>query len=147
MSRLKPYRNWTKNELKDVLLKHVNRMELSSLLRILWIDLILEAFESNYWNVIQDYNGCTIVQDWLHPDPACFCHDYMWISGHGGKLSDEIFKALMIAEGMPKGKLTRRKFAVRMGWIFGFKWKYKAKRTQKEPTKAMINLHNYIQNK
>lgn len=145
--RLKPYSNWTENELKHTLLNHVHKMDVPVVFKMLWKNLINEAFNSKYWDVIEEYNGCTLVQDYFHPCPACFCHDYMWISGHGGKDSDKIFKALMIAEGMPKGKINRRWFGVRVGWIFGFYWKYKIKGTLKKPTKAMIDILKYINNK
>ena len=143
-ARLKPYRNWTEKELQITLLNHLDRIEMPSMLRYLWQDLISEAFESDLRDVVNEYNGCTIVQDWLHPDPACFCHDYMWITGHGGKEADNIFKLLMSAEGMPKQKIYRRKLGVRLGWFFGYFWKYKLRGELKEPTKTMIDLLNYI---
>lgn len=143
--RLKPYTSWTVEELEDKLIKDVYSIDSIGIrFKRLWIDLIKEGFQDDNWNVLNDYNGCTIVQDFKHPDPACFCHDYMWITGHGGAKSDRIFKALMKAEGMPKAKINRRWFGVRVGWIFGFYWKYKIKGTLKKPTKAMINILNYI---
>ena len=118
---------------------HVKRLGIKPGLRYNWIKLIEEAFKAD-WNPIRDYNGCSVVQDQFHPCPACFCHDYMWITSRGGKMSDEIFYHLMIAEGMDKKKAKRRYLGVRLAWCFYYRWKY----SLKNPTKAMLRLNNYI---
>lgn len=146
-TRLTQYRNWTKKELRHALKTHVARLSIDGQLTNLWIDIIDEAFESEYWNVIDDFNGCTLVQDHFHPCPACFVHDYMWISGHGGYISDRIFFNLMRSEGMTKSKSTRRWFAVRVGWYFGYMWKYIFSRKFMNPTDKMIEIDNYFKNK
>ena len=138
--RLTPYKYWTKPELKKKLIDHVNNINPKPAFKTHWIALIHEAFESNKWDIIKQYNGCTIVQDVLHPCPACFCHDFMWISGHGGKISDEIFKQLMLAEGMKKCKVNRRFLGVRVGWFLWFKYK----RKNVEPTKNMMQFYKYL---
>ena len=142
--RLRPYKNWTKEELETTLLKHVNRLDIQPMLREAWKDVIREAFISPYWDVIEDYNGCTLVQDMFHPCPACFVHDYMWIAGYGGVLSDKIFKGLMLAEGMKKGKANLRWFGVRVGWIFYFYWLNLIKRKLKKPTNLMYELYRVL---
>ena len=142
--KLTPYTNWTKKELQYSLKVHVSRLDINHELKDLWKDLIDEAFQSEFWNVIYDFNGCTLVQDMFHPCPACFVHDYMWISGHGGYISDRIFFNLMISEGMSKSKATRRWFAVRVGWYFSFMWKYILQKKYMNPTEKMIKIDQYF---
>jgi len=142
--RLRPYRNWDKEELKDMLIKHLYILSVDPRLERLWINLIIESFKSDKWSPINDYNGCTMVQDELHPSLACFPHDYMWISGHGGRVADRIFYNLMIHQGMKKSKAYRRWIGVRFGWFFYFKWKYVLLRKLNEPTDAMKELDSYF---
>lgn len=146
-NRLKPYELWDIKDFKKVILSNLYKIyenKPRDKFKTLWYNLIIEALDSKQWDVLKQYNGCTIVQDWIHPCPACFCHDYMWITGRGGIMSDGIFKALMKAEGMPKGKINRRWLGVRLGWLFGYYWKYKIKGTLKKPSKSMIELNNYL---
>ena len=144
-----PYKNWTKQELKDVLLLHVGRLNVESKLHNLWIEVIEEAFfvDPMIWTAIKDFNGCSVVQDAFHPCPACFVHDYLWISGQGGAISDRIFYNLMIAEGMTKGKARRRWIAVRIGWFVKFRWYYIKKRNWNRPSFATAALDKYFKNK
>lgn len=142
--RLRPYMNWTEDELLSTLVSHVKRLNIPEELRDLWIVVIEESFESPYWNVIQDYNGCTIVQDHFHPCPACFVHDYMWIAGCGGRISDRIFLKLMEAEGMSKNKSRFRWFGVRVGWVCYFYWSNIKRRNLKNPTPNMVKLYKNL---
>lgn len=119
-------------------------MPISGRLKTLWIHVIMEAFDSERWDVIKDYNGCTAVQDMFHPCPACFVHDYSWISGMGGRVADRVFYGLMIAEGMPAGKSYRRWFYVRVGWFTFFRWKYVFKRNWRQPSEALKELDNHL---
>ncbi|MFT5450617.1 MAG: hypothetical protein ACI9N9_000094 [Enterobacterales bacterium] len=144
MSRMQPYELWEHEELRELASKHVRRLKVSNNLGQLWINLINEAFDSKYWIPIKDFNGCTIVQDTKHPSMACLCHDYMWISGHGGFVSDRIFYALMIAQGVGKGRAMRRWFLVRSGWYLFFMWKYIFQKKFMKPTKAMIEIDEYF---
>jgi hypothetical protein len=111
---------------------------------MLWCALIEEAFKTKDWDIIGEYNGCTVVQDYFHPCPACFLHDYMWITGRGGLMSDNIFYHLMIVEGIGKKKAWRRWLAVRTGWYFYYMWKYIIKRNWKMPTQTMRDLDQYF---
>lgn len=142
--RLEPYKNWNNQELKETLLLHVNRLAINPELRHLWRELIHDAFNNKKWSPMIDYNGCTAVQDYGHPDLACFVHDYMWICGHGGRMSDRIFYHLMRASGMTKPQALRRWVAVRIGWFTWFMWKYIKRRNWEQPTDAMKNMNNYI---
>lgn len=141
---LQPYKHWIGSELKDTLITHISRMELDAELQSLWVNITIEAFRSNEWIINLQYNGCTAVQDYYHPCPACFVHDYTWICGHGSAMSDRIFYHLMIAEGMTKTKALKRWLAVRVGWLFYYQWKYIKRRKWKQPTEAMIELDKYF---
>lgn len=143
MDQNKPYKNWTKKELERTLVRHVGRLDISEGLKFNWTALITEAFKSD-WDPIEDYNGCSVVQDYFHPCPACFCHDYMWINGHGGKMSDVIFYHLMIAEGMKQQKAKRRFYGVRLAWVFFYKWNYLICRKINGNTEAMKRLFDYL---
>ncbi len=143
--RLRPYSTWTPKELRLKLESDINyKLDIPYELKKLWIDIIREAFLSEDWNIIEDYNGCTLVQDQLHPCPACFVHDYMWITGHGGAMADNIFYEMMLAEGMTKAKAKRRWFGVRVGWFAYFRWKYIITRKYQQPTLAMVKLNEYF---
>jgi len=144
--RLMPYQHWNRNELRDTLENHVERFCVSERFKSHWTKLIGDAFRSEHWNVLDDYNGCTMLQDHLHPDPACFVHDFMWITGHGGVVSDRIFYHCMISEGMPPKKAWRRWFGVRVGWYCFFMWKYLSKRDLKPITKTMADFDKYLKN-
>jgi|GEM_PF-2819146 len=150
-NRLLPYSHWTLAELhtklKHIVLDFATEGTIDVTLRNFWTSLIQEAIDSKDWNPIQEFNGCTIVQDMFHPCPACFVHDYMWITGHGGKIADNIFFHLMIAEGMKKSKARRRWFAVRIGWFTWFRWKSIKSRNLSKPTMTMERLNNYFNQK
>lgn len=144
MKRTAPYSNWQPEHLERVIVRHIKQQDVSDLFKAHWITLIKEAFNSTSWNVCQDFDGCTLVQDFKHPSLACLPHDYMWICGHGGPMADRIFYNLMIAEGMNKNKAFRRWLAVRVAWIVFFQWKNIIKRNWKKPTKAMIDFDNFL---
>lgn len=144
MSRVMPYKNWTEDELKLKFIRDVHGMQIAPGLKTLWTNIILEAFDSERWNVIRDYNGCTAVEDMFHPCPACFVHDYSWLTGMGGKVADNVFYGLMLAEGMNKSKAYRRWFAVRVGWFSYFRWKYVFNRNWRLPTNNLHELDIYL---
>jgi hypothetical protein len=144
MARMKPYSNWKANELRGVIIAHIRRLQLETRTEHLWVKLVEEAFNDGEWDIVNEYNGCTAVQDYYHPCPACFVHDFMWITGRGGIISDRIFYHLMIAEGMSKPKAVRRWFAVRTAWYTYFMWKYIIRRNWKKPTNAMKSMNEYL---
>ncbi len=146
-NRMKPYELWEHLELRDMAIKHIKRLKTERNLEERWIALIIEMFASNEWNPINDYNGCTIVQDTKHPSLACLPHDYMWISGHGGTMADRIFYNLMIMQGVSKGRSMRRWLLVRTGWYGFYMWKYIFSKKFMPPTKAMIALDKYFKAK
>lgn len=144
--RKQPYKYWTKLELEERLLSTVSRMDFTSELNILLSNLITEAIHSEEWNPIEEFNGCTMVQDYFHPSPFCFVHDYMGITGRGGRISDALFYYLMRAKGISKFSAYTRWIGVRIGWYGFFLWKHIIKRTYKKPSQNMINLYKYFKN-
>lgn len=147
MARIRPYKNWEPADLREHLNKQVLSLNLSTEVSKLWIQLINDAFDTDLWNPIMDYNGCTLLQDRDHPCPACFVHDFMWICGYGGIKSDYIFKHLLRLKGMKRGASNRWWFGVRVGWIFYFYWKYNSRRELKPLTENMLNLYSYLKSK
>lgn len=116
----KPYSYLTNAQLKQMLIRLAKKLKVDD-----WVfDLIDEAFENKKWDPVNDYDGCTLVQDCYHPSLACFIHDYLWKCGFGGLLSDKIYKYIMNLEGMHKYRITRRWLAVRFVWLILYKWKH-----------------------
>jgi hypothetical protein len=124
VNNYKPYTFWTKAELATHLKNLVFKLDMGKEVNV----LIEEAMTSNLWNPTMDYDGCSFVQDVYHPCVSCFIHDYLWRTGQGGKKSDEIFYYLMLEEGIYKNRAKRRWLAVRIGWVFYYKWIHIKKR-------------------
>lgn len=122
--RLQPYKFWSKTELSEHLSRVASRLNMGIDVKI----LIQKGMTDVKWNPMKDFNGCSVVQDLFHPCISCFVHDYLWITGQGGKDADYIFYKIMILEGTPKAMAWRRWFAVRVAWLFWFKWYYFFKR-------------------
>jgi len=119
VARLKPYRYWAKGDLLEHLYHIARETECDT-----WVfHLIDEAVNDYMWNPTQDFDGCTIVQDMTHPSLPCFIHDYLWMTGRGGKVADSIFYDLMIQCGVSKNRASRRWVAVRVGWGLWYKWR------------------------
>lgn len=118
--RMEPYKFWSRSELAEHLYRVASRLNMGIEVK----DLIRSAITDTRWEVMQDYNGCSAVQDLYHPCVSCFLHDYLWITGQGGKDADYLFYKLMLLEGTPKAMAKRRWFAVRVAWLTYFKWKY-----------------------
>lgn len=90
------------------------------------IAIIEDALTSDEWNFLTDYDGCTAVSE-FHYDKYvfdCFVHDYFWITGRGGKLSDKIFYDLMLKRGLGKYVSMKRYIGVRLSWKLFYKWKH-----------------------
>ena len=138
--RYKPYKYKSPLEMKIELSTNIKGLGLSESVSSAWIDLAFEAVDSKEWDYKEEYNGCTIVQDYLHPSPACWIHDYTWITGMGGKDADRLFLKLMLLEGMPKFKALRRFSLVRIGWFTYFNFKYKLQKNKRGNTSKMNDL-------
>lgn len=119
-----PYAYWSRGELYEKLLPQA--LDTGVKTRIL-----KEACYDDRWIPSRDFNGCSVIQDPLHPYLPCFIHDYRWVTGQGGNLSDIEFRNNLIKAGLSKVKAWRFYFAVRLGWLFYFKWKYLIKNARK----------------
>lgn len=134
--RYQPYKFWTKSELGEHLYRVASRLDMGIEVK----ELIRYAITDPRWNPMESYNGCTAVQDLLHPCVSCFLHDYLWITGQGGKDSDYLFYKIMLLEKTPKAKADRRWFAVRVAWLTYFKWKYFANRNVNEYSDSFLRV-------
>lgn len=115
-----PYKHWELEDFEKHFTKQIKEYEGSPE----WVGIIAEeAIYSTEWQPLT-YDGCTVVQDTYHPCLPCFIHDYLWRTGRGGKVSDQIFYDLMILDGTNKVKAWCMWFGVRMTWTFIFQWKY-----------------------
>jgi len=115
MAQPYPYKNWTRNELYAHCLMQADeygfdRVEMSNVIY------------DKRWVPQQDFNGCTLVQDPLHPFWPCLRHDWAWIVGEGGREVDDRFREDLIQSGMYGAKAKRWFIGVRIGWFFSFKW-------------------------
>lgn len=148
-NRIEVLKYWDKVKLKDVLIsnldiaKSINNIDYNEHFKIKM--LLLEAVDSNKWNALKDYNGCTLVQDDSQPSIACFIHDYCWISGMGGKIADNVFYNVMLSTGVKRAKAKRRFIGVRIGWALYFKWKYVFNGKQRAESDNLLRLNSYYQ--
>jgi hypothetical protein len=120
MSNYAPYKFWCKTHLADHLKELTHQLSLGKEIR----HLIEASMVNPHWDPINEFDGCSVVQDTYHPCLSCFIHDYLWRTGQGGKESDELFYLLMLAEGTSKARAKRRWLAVRLGWLFYYKWNH-----------------------
>jgi hypothetical protein len=116
---MKPYKHLENEKLKELLISNAAAINSPT-----WVLLLIEeAFNNSLWNPVLDFDGCTLVQDVLHPSPACFIHDFLWRCGYGGPISDEIVFDIWILEGLNVRKARRRWLGVRCAWIMFYKWR------------------------
>lgn len=134
--RFQPYKFWSRTDLATHLKIVANRLNMGIEIK----ELISSGIRDTRWNVMKDYNGCSVVQDMYHPCVSCFLHDYLWITGQGGKHADRLFYELMLLEKTPKAMAKRRWFAVRVSWLFFYKWKYFAQRNVNEYTDDFLRV-------
>ena len=136
MSKFRPYKFWTRTQLGD----HLKNLSFALNAGFGVRTLLEEALTSEDWDPTMDYDGCTACQDMYHPSISCFLHDYLWRTGQGGKESDELFYLLMLKEGMLPRMAKRRWLAVRIAWLFYYKWYHFFKRRNVEPfSKAFMD--------
>jgi len=135
-----PYINWTRSDFNRHLKSLANTFDLGQPIKA----LIEEALLNDRWDPLQDYDGCTLVQDMYHPCLSCFIHDYLLITGQGGRKADELFKFLMEAEGLKPDKIWRRWFAVRAYWLCWAKWQHLGKRNVNPYSKEFLAVLTYI---
>jgi hypothetical protein len=138
-----PYINWTVTDFNAHLINLANKFNLGIEIK----SLVSKALTDTVWAPLLEYDGCTLVQDTYHPCLSCFLHDYLWTTGQGGKDADDLFKYLMLHEGLPLGKVKRRYLAVRLYWLFYAKWKNLIKRNLNPYSPEFKAVLKYINNK
>jgi hypothetical protein len=134
--RYQPYKFWSRSELGQHLKFVASRLDMGTEVK----ELIRIAIGDPRWNPLRDYNGCTLVEDLYHPCVSCFLHDYLWLTGQGGKDADYLFYKVMLLEKTPKAKANRRWFAVRAAWLIYFKWKYFSQRNVNEYSDEFLRV-------
>ena len=135
-----PYINWTKSDFNTHMKSLANKFDLGAPVKA----LIEAALLDERWDPLQQYDGCTMVQDMYHPCLSCFIHDWLWITGQGGKDADDLFLWLMHKEGLTEGKAKRRYLAVRLYWLFWAKWAHIRKRNVNPYTPEFKAVLQYI---
>ncbi len=136
----KPYRFWTRIDFNKHLHAQVKHYKLGEDV----LSMVNDALDDDSWNPSEQFDGCTLVQDFIHPSLPCFLHDHHWITGMGGWKSNIIFYRLMLATGVKKSEARRRLIGVTIGWYLSYKWKHDKKRNVNPLTKSMVS---YLQNK
>lgn len=134
--RYQPYKFWFKGDLGQHLKFVASRLDMGTEVK----ELIRIAIGDPRWDPLRDYNGCTLVEDLYHPCVSCFLHDYLWLTGQGGKDADYLFYKVMLLEKTPKAKANRRWFAVRAAWLIYFKWKYFSQRNVNEYSDEFLRV-------
>jgi len=137
--RLEPYKYWSKEQMESIIVENTSKMSIDPKLKALIIDLMISVIYSEDWDVSDDFNGCTFVQDTLHPSIACLFHDYVNLTGRGSARSDKLFYELKRIEGLGKFRAKFRMYVVRFAYIFFFYWKI----TRKLDTPEMKRLFDY----
>ena len=117
MSNYQPYKYWTRERLLDHVANQCEGLGKSDLIPMFW-DIIFDS----RWNPIEDYNGCNLIQDKLHPFPPCLKHDFDWMVLGGGVKYDREFMEFCKVFGETPCKARLNFVGVRIGWMFYYKW-------------------------
>lgn len=110
-------------------------------------DVILEAFDQGLagkW-AIYEMDGCTAVADfWPNRfTPSCTPHDFHYVTGRGGWVSNRLFTEINKIYALPPGVVKRRHIGVTVAWWAWFKWKHLLKGNVKQITPAMRAALDY----
>jgi hypothetical protein len=120
---MKPYKFWD----RDQLYAHLIKQALFYGYTEYDIDVIRKIVYDSRWNPSEDFNGCNVVQDHLHPFLPCFIHDYRWVVSGGGVWTDEEFHANLIKCRVSRVRAILYFVSVRIGWVLFYKWKNRLK--------------------
>lgn len=112
---LTPYKNWTRKQLVSHCLKQADEYGFDP-------EEIRATIYDERWIPEIEFNGCTLVQDPLHPFYPCLKHDFDWIVGDGGIEADKRFYNNLKKAGLVTVKARVWYIGVRLGWIFWYKW-------------------------
>ncbi len=108
---------------------------------------IIEAFDAGSageWNIF-GMDGCTLVSDYWPTKwaPSCTPHDYQFITGRGGWLSNRIFTEINKCYALPGPVVSRRHIGVTIAWWGFLRWKHLFNRNVKPYTPAMLRALDY----
>ena len=118
-----PYRFWS----RDQLYSHLLTQSLSFGFDEYFIEEVRGMVYDEKWNPMEDFNGCSVVQDHYHPFLPCFIHDYRWVVDKGGAWTDREFKVNLIKCGVSKARATIYFAVVRSAWVLFYQWRKKLK--------------------
>ena len=110
-------------------------------------ECIIEAFDEGLagkWDIMA-MDGCTLVSDYWPTkwSPSCTPHDFHYITGRGGWLSDRIFTEINKCYALPPHVVTKRHIGGTVAWWAWFKWKHLFKGNVKPYTPAMLKALDY----
>ena len=117
---MRPYKFWNRNQLFAHLKAQLNYY---SLLDDYMFSLLKDAVYDERWNPSEDFNGCNVVQDEIHPFFPCFIHDWRWITNQDAKEADYEFYYHLKKFRVNEFKARVYYIGVRLGWLCYFKWK------------------------
>ncbi len=117
-----PYKNYTNKQLKELIVLQFMNSDCPPYVG----EYVNLAFEDS-WDPVNEFDGCTVVQDFNHPDLSCFIHDWLWRTGKGGDFSNKLFYKIMRWEGVSKSLAKRRYMAVKIMWNIWYKYKKRKK--------------------
>ena len=116
-----PYRFWTKEKLYWHLITQAGEYYAND-------DnmhfIIKNAVYDTRWNPLLEFNGCTFVQDDLHPFLPCFIHDWRWVTRQDITMSNIEFKENLLKFGYSRFKAQLYYIGVTLGYYFYFKYKH-----------------------
>ena len=121
MPRLQPYRNWSRTELYDHCLRQADQYGFDK-------DEMYEVIYDKRWNPVCDFDGCSVVQDPIHPFYPCLKHDHDWIVYGGGIEYDMEFYLNLKKTNLVNRKARLWYIGVRTAWLFWYRWKKKNKK-------------------
>lgn len=108
----KPYSEWKEERFYEQL--ELNFLTEKTELREKFNELIKLIREDKSFSY-KDVDGCTLVQDPLHPSPACFIHDYLCKNKLNGFKTQRLFYYMSRQEGLSKFRASRR-FIATLGY-------------------------------
>ena len=121
MSDYYPYQFWTRDDLYDHIMIQCDKFGFDK-------KEAEEIIYDNRWNPTLDFDGCTLVQDPIHPFYPCLKHDWAWRVMGGGIEHDVEFRRDLITANMYGFKAKKWFLGVRIAWVLWYKWKNKLKK-------------------
>ena len=116
-----PYKHWTKENLYWHLVTQAGEYYANN---DVMQYIIKQAVYDTRWNPLLGFNGCTMVQDDLHPFLPCFIHDWRWVTRQDITMSNIEFKENLLKFGYPYWKAQLYYIGVNLGYYFYFKYKH-----------------------